>query len=426
MIRELSFGELRMHLLHHMGGGTTQGALNQRIFGHIDIDKFRQVLGKVIELNAPLQYVIRKEQGRYGFFYGDKHFNVDDFLIINEKSNSPETWDKKLVFENESLLDSASQLWRISIDTYPSGYAFWDITLVMHHALMDAAGSEYLLGEIFNGLYANQSGEPLHRQNDMTSMETNALTKCEWDQFAQIQSSVADHVTGLKLMHHLCSAPLLLRRNCVQFFKLGKSETKRLSLFAADKDVSVNSLISALLLNAVSQHSPSRDQFALYSAISMRTFCPDVPDKGLGCYLNVMPTFHTVKPNNLEGICDLAKDHKVQTQKAFLEVGRWVPTTYNTKHVEQMIKGATESNQFKNDIGFTYAETDDTERNYRVLHKYVIARRNIGNVALILHGLKENGEIFFTLTHVEPIQSKEWAFAVKQTFMEELDSLCSA
>jgi len=52
-IRELGFGELRMHLLHSLGDGTTQGALHVRIEGELD-DKYLESVVETLLIKLPV------------------------------------------------------------------------------------------------------------------------------------------------------------------------------------------------------------------------------------------------------------------------------------------------------------------------------------------------------------------------------------
>jgi len=229
---------------------------------------------------------------------------------------------------------------------------------------------------------------------------------------------VGKRLAETDLMEHRSPARLADRKTCVQFIHLAPHEVENLDQFCRDQDISLNSLFASALLLAIALNTPEKRRHALFSAVSMRPFCPEVPEQGLGCYLSVMPTFHDISEASSERLTTLAREHQRETQKAFLTTGRWVPETFDPTVVEAMVSGAAEASRFNNDVGFTFSDatSGDTIAGYPVLQKYVIARRNIGNVSIILHGLKLGNNVYFTLSHVEPLQDGHWALAVKATF----------
>lgn len=421
-IRELGFGELRMHLLHSLGDGTTQGALHVRIEGELD-DKYLESVVETLSIKLPiLRATIQKIDGRYYFCLADRNHHRNGFLDITVDKNSPNLWQARLEAENNLLLNSEEQLWRLIAVNYQSVNC-WDLILVMHHALMDAAGSEFLLDQIL-GCLGNlyEIGSLESTDNVFPSLEEDAVTACEWEKYVGIQNNIKIKLASLNLQKHLSSVGINERNTKSQYFQVNQDLVAQLEDFCEINQISLNSLFSAALLSSIALCTPDRKSFALFSAVSLRPLCQNVKERSLGCYLNVMPTVHSFSDDSVSSIIFLSREHKIEVQRAFLNTGRWIPRNYDVAIVENMISTLANSNTFGNDIGITYAESGLALQygKLKVKHQYVTARRNIGNVALILHGLKSDRDIYFSLSHVEPLQSREWAILVKNKFLDLL------
>lgn len=427
-IRELGFGELRMHLLHGLGDGTTQGALHVRLEGGLN-DKGLESVVEALLIKLPiLRATIQKIDGRYYFCLAGKNHQRNIFLDIMVEKESPNLWQAKLEAENNLLLNSEQQLWRLVAVNYPS-VNYWDLILVMHHALMDAAGSEFLFDQILGCLGNSYEIESLESTDGIfPSLEEDAVTACEWEKYIGIQSNIKIKLASLNLQKHLSSVDIKDRNTKSQYFQINQNLVTQLEGFCETNQISLNSLFSAALLSSIALCTPDRKSFALFSAVSLRPLCQNVKERSLGCYLNVMPTVHSFSDDSVSSIISLSREHKIEVQRAFLNTGRWIPKNYDVAIVENMISTLANSNTFGNDIGITYAESGLASQygRLKVKHQYVIARRNIGNVALILHGLKSDRDIYFSLSHVEPLQSREWAILVKNKFIDLLLMLSNA
>ena len=258
-------------------------------------------------------------------------------------------------------------------------------------------------------------------------MESDALSACDWDRFVEVQQGLKNDLSDLVLAKHQIKTAVDQRTTCTLPFELDEEKVAALDAYCSEHGVSLNSLLSVILAQAIHEETPDRDKFALYSATSLRPLCKNVPEQGLGCYLSVLPTLHEISPNS--SLLEEAKLHKLELHKAFLDYARWVPKTYQTQAIEGMISQALEAEVFGNDYGITYAETG-LKKQYGHLEldsQYVIARRSLGNVALMLHGLRSFGAIYFTLSYVIPIQKPEYAKKVRDRFLAIMEQLiCGA
>lgn len=423
VIRALGFGELRMHLQHLLAAGTTQGTLMLRINGSINVDDFIRCVDAIRNEHQILKVVIQKLVDKYYFVEPE---SVAENARYFRRGGSADEWEHVMHSESLELLDSGRQLWRFSLYEYVNEPApTYDLVLVMHHAIMDAVGSEFLLDQILSKLgrcepavFPESCVVPVP-----VSMESDAISACDWNRFVAVQGGVKQALGKIALQPHLADVPVTERITHTLPFSVQEAQVRMLDDFCEYHEVSLNSLLSVLFVQAVYQSTDKRNTFALFSALSLRPLCPNVPASGLGCYLSVVPTIHQ-RGHDVD-LVEEARQHKVKMNQAFVDVGRWVPERFETSVVESMMQDALASTQFSNDIGFTFAETGlkDEYGSLKLVHQNVTARRSLGNVALILHGLRKEHTMTFTLSYVEPIQSRDYALKVKTAFTGLIASL---
>jgi hypothetical protein len=413
LIRSLGFGELRMHLQHSLAGGTTQGALLVNVKGDVDLTQVNACVENIINQHEILRLCIVKHGSEY--FFAENSVSNSDY-VSHKVSIENNDGLGHLCAELESVIDSTKQLWKLIVYSHP-GKNVTDFVLIMHHAVMDAVGSEYFFDTLFNMLGNPACISEYNKSFPIPiAMEADALSACEWADFAQAQQKLQQVLDQTNLQSHRVTCPIEGRTTKVISGELGAFDVKLLEDFCADNDFSLNSLLSTLFTRAVYKETSGRDKFALFSAVSLRPLCPNAPKKEFGCYLSVMPTLHEF--DSSWSLINEAKLHKLKQHQAFMDIARWVPRAYDSAAIEKNVGDAIHAEIFKNDLGFTYAETG-LKRSYGMLdvcHQYVGARRSLGNVALILHGLKCNDAIYFTLSYVEPLQDGGYANQVFRRF----------
>ncbi|GEM_PF-3825714 len=421
-IRRLGFGELRMHLMHSLFCGTAQGALSIHVRGTLDIDRLRWAVDVVKQRHEMLNVAIVEKDGEF-FFTRRPDIDVSD-VSLRPCGDSDQEWLKVLQDENAILLDTERQLWRVAIVPYSGSEPRFDIIVVMHHAVMDAYGTDMFLDEV---LTLVSGGTLVSVTNDMPApvppaAETACALKCSWEKFTASQREIAQKTMEGIPPKHCVDAALSDRRTVVRTFKMSSNQLRVVSAFCTEQGVSFNSYVSAALLAAVRAESPERDRFALYTAVSLRRLCQGIRDEDFGCYLSVVPTFHRL-PSLEIAIDELAKEHQAALHASFLSYAK-PPVDYVMKDVREGMERLKGIRSFINDIGFTYAESKlrSSYGELRLLHSYVIAGRSLGNVALILHGLKFGDEVFFTMSHTEPLQDRVWAASVTTTLSRAIES----
>lgn len=446
LIRKLGFGELRMHLMHTLGAGTTQGALKIRLHSAVPFPRIVAAMDEIQSQHAMLNAVILERDGDY-FFYdrASREGSVEERFVTDDN------WQSILENESNILLDPERNLWRLAVYSLKiEGGTVTDLVLVMHHAVMDAVGSEFLIDKLLRLLSETKSDDKDHCLNSVDefpiALEDDVASACTWETFSDAQAAIKNKLMMLDLRPHIQpdianSALNNLQSDLVQRSSLSVLEQRqtkfiafdfsialvaKLDRFCLDRNISLNSLLAICFLSAVDRYSGEREKYALFTALSLRPLCPNVEERGFGCYLSVGATFHNAE--DLQNIVSEAQSHKQKTLQTFLDSARWVPSDYDTSTVREGVINASKAEVFSNDYGFTYAETSirPTYNGIAVGHQYVIARRNIGNVSLILHGLRSQTGVHFTLSYVEPIQQRRFAENVSNYFNGVIADIASA
>ena len=86
-----------------------------------------------------------------------------------------------------------------------------------------------------------------------------------------------------------------------------------------------------------------------------------------------------------------------------------------------MIERLKTSQVFANDVGFTYVDTTVPQPEHcRITRYQTSANRVAANAAIVMHGTKLHGSVFFSVNFTEPSQSAAWVGAVVDTFREQL------
>lgn len=416
VVRRLGFGEARMHVMQSLLHGSTQGAVCVRAVGEIDPRRFAEALAGIRARHAMLGLTVQEIDGE--FFFAES--TADTRIDWLPTRSAPDDGLAVLQQQNAIPLDAARETWRVVVVPYAASEPTHDVLVVMHHAIMDAGGTDTLLNELFAAL----AGEalPTHATPVGPDAESACLVSVDWSQFQDVQKTLAGRVHDTRPQRHRGAAALQDRRTVTRAFRLSSTATALLLAECERTGVTVNSHVSAALLRAVRAQSPERDEFALHTAVSLRRLCPASEATPFGCYLAVVPTFHRVADAGIE-IAPLAKEHQSALQSAFVRYAK-PPRDYDAQALRGGAERLRSGDTFVNDIGFTYAESS-LRTQYgalRLTQLHVVAGRAAGNAAAVLHGLKFGDEIFFTLSHVDPLQSEDWADGVLRHLVHALNA----
>lgn len=416
IIRRLGFGELRMHLMHTRLGGTTQGALGLRLHGALDLERLVHAADEVKARHALLDVVIVEHDGEPCFARGG---GEGASVVVHPRSPAPASVLDAMAAENERILEPERCTWRLAVFPYEGPAPIHDLVLVMHHAILDARGTDLVLDELLR-LCAGERLEPCEPSPVPPAAETACATTWSWARFCEVQAAVAEQVAAIGVPGHRERAPIAARRTVSEGFVLDAAASAALRERAASAGTSVSAMICAALVLAVRAHSPERRRFAAFTAVSLHRLCPAVREEQLGCYLSVVPTFHELASEAPE-LEPLAREHQAALHRSFLAHGR-PPADHPTPQVRASFERLAGLDAFTNDVGYTHAESRLRERygDLRVGAMHVAARRSLGNVAIVAHGLELGDRISLTVCHTVPLQSSAWAAAVTHTFERSL------
>lgn len=416
IIRRLGFGELRMHLMHTRLGGTTQGALGLRLHGALDLERLVLAAHAVAARHALLDVVIVEHDGEPCFARGA---GEGPSVVVHPPSPAPASVLAAMAEESERILEPERGTWRLAV--FPrSGHApIHDLVLVMHHAILDARGTDLVLDELLR-LCAGERLEPCEPSPVPPAAESACAATWSWERFCAVQAAVAEQVAAIGVPKHHERAPLAERRTVSEGFVLDAAASAALRERAAAAGTSVSAMLCAALVAAVRAHSPERRRFAAFTAVSLHRLCPAVREEQLGCYLSVVPTFHELASDGAE-LEPLAREHQAALHRSFLAHGR-PPADHPTPQVRAAFERLAAGDAFTNDIGFTHAQSRLLDRygDLRVGSMHVAARRTLGNVAIVAHGLELGDRISLTVCHTVPLQRSEWAAAVTRTLERSL------
>lgn len=421
-IRRLGFGELRMHLMHAEFNGTTQGAFRVRIEGPLDEAALPAAVASLVRRYPMLRSVIK--EGSDGDFAFHEHVGIEQEKLVRlHRADVPIPDVAVIELANAELVDATRQLWRLHCFTYTRMPQVHDLVLVMHHAAMDASGADLIMGDLLKalgGLAATSAPTLCEDEYGFpAAMEESCLVAVPWSEFEAASKEMAARTAACHPPMHQSNAILLERETAVAIFCLDADEIGQIERRCRASGVSLNAFFSAAWMQAVAAAMSEREQFALYTAVSLRRLCPGLKEDQLGCCLSVVPTFHHQPVK--QPLLALAAEQAQHLHMAFLEWAK-PPQEYSTNAVKAALSRAHGATAFFNDIGFTYAESGlrPTYGPIHVQSVQVVARRLMGNVAVILHGLRHAGRVFFTLSHTRPLFDEATASRIKTEFEHRL------
>lgn len=416
VMRELGFMEARMHLLHAGFDGSTQGGLAMRIEGELDGTRLAAALERVKARHEILSCVIEEREGSLYFVKADVPLPLTLCSVDDDSA-----WRAVLAELNDQPL-AASSLWRIVVLSrdVQGGAPVHDLLLFVHHALMDGSAADNFLEALLEA-YAGvgQEGTVLalppaaeHAVPPMLQLEREA--------WAAWQKSVPAANAGLAPLPHRAHAAQAARHTQFDTVQLDASLSAALEARARAAGSTLNSWLSAALIQAVGAHTPGRERLALYSTFSLRRLCAArIKPDDIACCMAIVGTAHALPVQDLEMV---AREHHAALAKAVLQQTRQ-RSSYRLDELRADMASLKEATGFALDLAFTFGESR-LKPQYgplRVVHLYPIVNRRAGNVALAVHGVRFNGCCHLTFNRTDPLQSGQWAGQVRQAFIDALD-----
>lgn len=417
MIRELGFSEARMHFMHALFEGTTQTLAAVRLQGRFELSLFQSAVDELIARHELLQCTIREQAGALIF---ERVGPSSTCLKVSEEPD----WRAGFQVINSERLPLDRSPWAIRILLDPA-HGSWELVLVTHHSLMDGHGMDRLVRELLerygDRLRDPQARRPASIRRVPAAAEAMLPRTLSWPDFAARQAQLAGLQPARIPDPHVARAPHSERRTATLFFSLPPRHVEKLARCASEQRTTFNSWIAACLLSAVFEHSPNRSTMALNTAFSLRPLCDGLEADDLGCYVAVVPTFHGTCAG--VPIADLARDHGRLLTRAIFEYARH-PESVAFAAMRSTLEPLAHVRAFVHDIGYTYAETALLDRygELTVEHFYASANRAAGTAAAVLHGVKHQGAVYFTMNYTVPLQDHAWVQQVTDELLRLLTS----
>lgn len=419
ILRELGFMETRMHLMHSLFRGTTQGGLALRVEGDLDVERFTASLCVVKARHEILGCVIREHDDR--FYFVKSNSNVP--LLSVMRRTYDDDWHTQLQELNNEPIP-AQTLWRVVVLT-PAGSAdapIHDILLFVHHAIMDGTAADTFLGDVLEH-YAGLLPETEHPVPLPPPAEyaVPSSLQLNWDEYKVWQRDLPNANAALTVLPHNDEAPLSARQTLFDTVKFTATQTADLEQQAKSCGATLNSWLSAMLLSAVGEHTPSRERLVLHATFSLRRLCiPRIGETDIACCMAIISTIHDMPPTEIR---DLALEYQGAFARAVLQQTKQ-PKRVILSELKTAMAALPELPYFTHDIGFTFGESRLKPQygSLSLRHLYPIVNRSLGNLALSVHGVRLNGHghCYFTFNHTAPLQHKNWVEKVRQSFMDTL------
>jgi hypothetical protein len=406
-----------MNAMHMMFAGTTQCVAAVGARGPFDEQALRDAIAEMQDRHEVLRCAIALEGGTPFFVRDDRAAAVH---VVDDVD-----WQVLYQSLNSTPLPLEPPPWAVHVARRVDRPESWEVLLVTHHALMDGQSIALFLHELL-ARYAHRlrTGQPLPMRPPRPlapAAEAMLPRTLSWQEFEAHGARLAERQPKIAPDPHRELAPLEARTTKTRFLRLGAGAVAALTRTAAESGTTLNSWVAACLLGAIERHSPGRALFALGTAFSLRALCDGLEPEDLGCHLSVLSTFH--EPVGARTMADCAREHARLLGRAVLEGARH-PAIVDHIALRRSLELLHGIGAFVGDAGYTYAESG-LESRYPpvdVDHFFASASRALGAASLVLHGLRQGGEIHFTMNHTSPLQSDAWVDATTRTFATVLAS----
>lgn len=410
--RALGYMETRMHLMHTLLRGSTQGVVALRVRGHLDPQRFVAAVEQVARAHELLRARIVERDGSFAFeCRRDAEANVRVLL-----RSSDDEWLRVVQGEVESPLDPSRALYRLTLlaDAPSSNDA--DIVLSVHHAIMDGSAVDNFLDQVLTA--ATNLGPVELAHHALPPPAEQMLPKrmrLSWADFCETQRSLGERL-AVPRPPYLAQAPIEERRTKTAFVALEATQVAALERYAEARNCTFNALASVALVCAVQTASPQRKRVLLNSTFSLRRLCSGLGSDDLGCYMSIVPTLHDSSAGARD-LGELAAEYHAALSAAILQNVR-CPLEAPAEALRKSTLALLAAREFVQDVGLTFGESSLRESYgpLSLVHMYAAVNRSAGTLAAVVHGVKIAGKACFTLNYTAPLQSDAWANQVTARF----------
>jgi hypothetical protein len=407
--------EARMHAMHALFRGTTQGAVAVRLTGRLDQDALRRSVRRVGQAHEILRSTILDDGGGPTLVPG-----AEPQLELEVRAADPDkSWLAVAQEENERPISPKQCLARLILiapdtSTPANPNESYELILLVHHAIMDGAAADTFFHELLSlasGELAELAPRPLPLSAERLLPEK---LRMGWREYTEAQRAGP----RLPVPPYRRTAPMEERRTMVNAAHLEPHEVLALERRCAAHGITVNSYASGALVCAVRQHSPERAGLTLNTTFSLRRLCnASLSSDQLGCFMTVVPVVHEFSQSSVD-IERTSSHHQAALGRAVMQAARH-PDSHSWAELRDGLAGLGDVTRFVSDIGITFGESRLRSEygQLQVRQLYATVNRTAGNLALVVHGTKLADRLFFTINHTAPLQDDAWAAGVGADFL---------
>jgi hypothetical protein len=423
-VRRLGFGEVRMHLMHAMFSGSTQGAAILHLRGPIQPDALRRAAMRLMQEHEILNARIERLGDAFWFCRRELPVRAPVTVLHREDADS---WLRVLERENSGPLDTGSELWRVFLLlSPPERQQEHELILLAHHAIIDGAATGVMFERLLTATAGlSEDAEQRPARPIAPPAEDFWGFSLSWQDYERRQAAMGDTRRGVEPLPYSENAPLSSRMTCVLPLTPSAEASRKLLELSREARISVNSYLSALFLQALGAALPERDRLILHTAVSLRELTGGkIRSEDLGCYLAVISTMHDVRSEAAGALGTLAMEHQIALRNAALNEAR-NPNEVDLARFEAAMRPLAGAERFSLDFGITFVDAP-LPRSYGPLEVtafYGSANRAIGSAAAVLQVIQLGERLFFTLNYTKPLQRREWVERVAKELMQRVEAL---
>lgn len=425
-VRPLGFMEARMHLMQTELGGSTQAILAVALNGIIDQSIFFESVNEVSNKIEFLRSTIQEADNEL-YYAVRSSFKPD--IHIHQLAHV-EDWIQELNHQNNCVSDPARALWRIhllSVDSNPQQHFLF---LIFHHAIIDAGTLDRILDQLLTTysmrFYERDSGTLNRQVTDIDEPINPAAEQLMLPVFTHTwKEFLADTAERNKsipcVLPHDLVASLEERTTKTEFILIAKDISSRIEDYCQFHKSSVNSYLSACLLQTFHELYPYKEDVSLHSAFSLRRLC-GVKDAAVGCYINVIPMSFTQAVVSLSPR-EIMKAHQEALSKAVFSIQK-LPRQYDLPALKSGVAAMASKKQFSCDMGFTHGVFTVKEEYgpLRIEFLCPTVNRRAANALFFVHGIQFGNQIGISVSAALPSCDATAYARFISVFKEKLES----
>lgn len=304
-----------------------------------------------------------------------------------------------------------------------------DMVVLLHHSVGDAASTVRIVQD-FCDLLAKATSDGFQAVTPLPAMEAvERLIPRETDTTSGSGVSPQGVDTReLEPWPFQSFAPLEQRTTRNLYQRLDAKLMGDLRAKCKEHGVKINGLVTAAILSVTAKKREQPYHVVLSNAVNLRLDCqPTVGSEHLGCYVMIIPTKHTMNPD--DSIWDLAKTCEVELKNE-IEAKRaegFLPLAYDQRILEQGMKQDLESSNqnrvFPSGLGLSNLGVVTAPSQYgpfQLDSLYFCSAQVAGNFNLVMNLLSFEGDLFCCFSYTEHLVERAYIQQVVCDFVSTL------